>query len=216
MTFLRSTFEPWTRRWTTPVKRIWRQTDFFFSRNLMKVELFRWKCCSTSMKRMEWRRWISRTSVWVSYFSMSFVLSFKYWNQMSDCASSDDVIQNIFQNRKWWMSWRRQGGVKLLTSPKMSWPTRFSNFWHQIGLSRHLNHFQGHQEDFQSGGQRPQWRGFKICKLDWLLLIFFEKQIFNDSEITSLWCRLLWLCFLFYRKLAWLQSFWKRSLESKM
>ena len=129
MTFLRSTFEPWTRRWTTPVKRIWRQADFFLSRNLMKVELFRWKCCSTSMKRMEWRRWISRTSVWVSYFSMSFVLSFKYWNQMSDCASSDDVIQNIFQNRKWWMSWRRQGGVKLLTSPKMSWPTRFSIFY---------------------------------------------------------------------------------------
>ena len=79
------------------------------------------------------------------------------------------------------------GWSKTPDKPKDELTNKVFNFFYtRFVFLRHLNHFQGHQEDFQSGGQRPQWRGFKICKLDWLLLIFFDKQIFKCSEITSL------------------------------
>ena len=78
------------------------------------------------------------------------------------------------------------GWSKTPDKPKDELTNKVFNFLHHIFFLRHLNHFQGHQEDFQFGGQRPQWRGFKICKLDWLLLIFLDKQIFKGSEITSL------------------------------
>ena len=61
------------------------------------------------------------------------------------------------------------GWSKTPDKPKDELTNKVFNFFTPDLFLRHLNHFQGHQEDFQSGGQRPQWRGFKICKLDWLL-----------------------------------------------
>ena len=84
------------------------------------------------------------------------------------------------------------GWSKTPDKPKEELTNKVFNFFTpDLFFLCHLNHFEGHQEDFQSGGQRPQWRGFKIRKLDWLLLIFFDKQILKGSEITSLRCRLL-------------------------